>query len=79
LYVSKVAIFADCKICKFFQGIWEITPKVFSAEMKSKNAIYDKTNLFFQDYSLTPLFVQENYLTAVHGIAGNNRYENIQL
>ncbi|XP_059473115.1 replication factor C subunit 1 [Neocloeon triangulifer] len=57
---------------EFKLGIWDVTPKVFSAELSgnTKNAIYDKTNLFFQDYSLGPLFVQENYLSAVHGVEG---------
>ncbi|XP_065350449.1 replication factor C subunit 1 isoform X2 [Cloeon dipterum] len=67
---------------EFKIGIWDITPKVFSANMeeKSKNAIYDKTHLFFQDYSLGPLFVQENYLSAVHGVAnGADKIKKLQL
>lgn len=36
--------------------------KVFSAEEHKKMSMNDKTDLFFQDYSMGPLFVHENYL-----------------
>lgn len=36
--------------------------KVFSAEEQRKMSIQDRSDLFFHDYSLGPLFVQENYL-----------------
>lgn len=43
-------------------GPWEVVRKVFSAEEHAKMSIHDKADLFFQDYSMGPLFVQENYL-----------------
>lgn len=46
----------------FFQGPWEVVRKVFSAEEHKKMSLNDKADLFFQDYSMGPLFVQENYL-----------------
>ncbi|KAJ2943982.1 hypothetical protein O0L34_g8305 [Tuta absoluta] len=49
--------FKDLKL-----GPWEAVRKVFSAEDHKKMSINDKSDLFFYDYSLSPLFVQENYL-----------------
>ncbi|CAG9136425.1 unnamed protein product [Plutella xylostella] len=43
-------------------GPWEAIRKVFSAEDHKTMSIHDKSDLFFADYSLAPLFVQENYL-----------------
>ncbi|XP_061721064.1 replication factor C subunit 1 [Cydia pomonella] len=43
-------------------GPWEAIRKVFSAEEHKSMSIHDKSDLFFYDYSLAPLFVQENYL-----------------
>lgn len=42
-------------------GPWEVVRRVFSAEEHKGMSIHDKSNLFFQDYSFGPLFVQENY------------------
>ncbi|XP_030754846.1 replication factor C subunit 1 [Sitophilus oryzae] len=45
-------------------GPWDVVRKVFTtAENKDMN-IVDKSRLFFYDYSIGPLFVQENYLQA---------------
>uniref|UniRef100_A0A1A9ZHJ4 DNA replication factor RFC1 C-terminal domain-containing protein n=1 Tax=Glossina pallidipes TaxID=7398 RepID=A0A1A9ZHJ4_GLOPL len=41
---------------------WEVVPKVFSAEEHKTMSFNDKSDLFFHDYSLAPLFVQQNYL-----------------
>ncbi|KAI5635826.1 ATPase family associated with various cellular activities (AAA) domain-containing protein [Phthorimaea operculella] len=49
--------FKDLKL-----GPWEAVRKVFSAEDHKNMSINDKSDLFFYDYSLSPLFVQENYL-----------------
>jgi replication factor C subunit 1 len=38
---------------------------VFSAQDQKSMSLNDKSDLFFHDYSIGPLFVQENYL-AVH-------------
>ncbi|XP_067615846.1 replication factor C subunit 1 isoform X2 [Eurosta solidaginis] len=43
-------------------GPWEVVRKVFSAEEHKKMTLNEKFDLFFQDYSLGPLFVQHNYL-----------------
>lgn len=39
--------------------------KVFSAKEQEGMSLMDKSDLFFQDYSLGPLFTQENYLLQV--------------
>lgn len=46
-------------------GPWEVVRKVFSAEEHKSMSINDKSDLFFHDYSLGPLFVQQTYLTVV--------------
>ncbi|XP_038209178.1 replication factor C subunit 1 [Zerene cesonia] len=43
-------------------GPWEAIRKVFSAEEHKTMSLNDRSDLFFTDYSLAPLFVQENYL-----------------
>lgn len=43
-------------------GPWEVVRKVFSAEEHKHMSLNDKCDLFFQDYSMGPLFVQQNYL-----------------
>lgn len=44
-------------------GPWDVVRKVFSAEEHKTMSIHDKSDLFFHDYSLAPLFVQQNYLS----------------
>lgn len=46
-------------------GPWEVCRKVFSKEDHKTMSVADKSRLFFFDYSLAPLFVQENYLQVV--------------
>lgn len=36
--------------------------KIFSVEENQKMSMNEKSDLFFQDYSMGPLFVHENYL-----------------
>lgn len=43
-------------------GPWEVVRKVFSEEEHKTMSLGDKFRLFFYDYSIGPLFVQENYL-----------------
>lgn len=43
-------------------GPWEVVRKVFSAEEHKHMTLNDKSDLFFNDYSMGPLFVQQNYL-----------------
>ncbi|CAH0600208.1 unnamed protein product [Chrysodeixis includens] len=56
---------ADAKVARkdIKLGPWDVIDKVFSAEEHKTMSISDKCDLFFYDYSLGPLFVQENYLT----------------
>lgn len=52
-------------------GPWDVVRKVFSAEEHKSMNITDKCDLFFYDYNISPLFVQENYLAAVpHDVEG---------
>ena len=43
-------------------GPFDVVRKVFSASEQKDMSLFDKSDLFFQDYSLGPLFTQENYL-----------------
>ncbi|XP_060864496.1 replication factor C subunit 1 isoform X2 [Metopolophium dirhodum] len=53
-------------------GPWDVVRKVFSAEEHKSMNITDKCDLFFYDYNISPLFVQENYLAAVpHNVEGS--------
>ena len=46
-----------------FQGPFDVCRKVFvGGEETATMSIHDKSDLFFQDYSFGPLFVQENYI-----------------
>lgn len=52
-------------------GPFEVCRKVFSAgEETARMSLMDKSDLFFHDYSLAPLFVQENYLNVRPAAAG---------
>lgn len=44
-------------------GPFDVTRKIFSVDEHKHFSIDDKLSLFFHDYSMTPLFVQENYLS----------------
>lgn len=46
-------------------GPWDVVRKVFSAEEHKNMSIHDKSDLFFHDYNIAGLFVQENYLSVV--------------
>ena len=43
-------------------GPWDAVRKMFSAEDHKTMSLIDKSDLFFHDYNIMPLFVQENYL-----------------
>lgn len=49
-------------------GPWEVVRKVFSAEEHKNMTLNDKSDLFFHDYSLGPLFVQQNYLSVAPNV-----------
>ncbi|KAL7981688.1 hypothetical protein Chor_010883 [Crotalus horridus] len=54
-------------------GPFDVVRKVFAkAEEASHMSLIDKADLFFHDYSLGPLFVQENYVHVKPAAAGNN-------
>nr|CAD7577833.1 unnamed protein product [Timema californicum] len=53
-------------------GPWDVLRKVFSAEEHKKMSLQDRSDLFFQDYNIGPLFVQDNYLNVKpHAAKGN--------
>lgn len=41
---------------------FDVTGKLFSASSFRSSSMTDKIDLYFQDYSLIPLFIQENYI-----------------
>lgn len=47
------------------QGAWDVLRQVFSETDHKTMTIHDKMDLFFHDYSIAPLFVQENYLNVI--------------
>ncbi|XP_050532917.1 replication factor C subunit 1 isoform X2 [Daktulosphaira vitifoliae] len=52
-------------------GPWDVVRKVFSSEEHKTMSINDKCDLFFYDYNISPLFVQENYLSVIpHDVEG---------
>jgi replication factor C subunit 1 len=48
-----------------FQGPWDVVRMIFSEQDHKSMSIHDKCDLFFHDYNLTPLFVQECYLSVI--------------
>lgn len=46
-------------------GPWDVVRKVFSSEEHKNMSIHDKSDLFFHDYNIAGLFVQENYLSVL--------------
>lgn len=52
------------------QGPWDVCRKVFSSSEQKSMSLSDKSDLFFHDYSIGPLFVQENYLAVMPNAAG---------
>ena len=50
----------------FIQGPFDVCRKVFvGGEETNKMSIHDKSDLFFHDYNIGPLFVQENYVHVI--------------
>ncbi|XP_070613215.1 replication factor C subunit 1 [Erythrolamprus reginae] len=61
-------------------GPFDVVRKVFAkGEETSHMSLIDKADLFFHDYSLGPLFVQENYLHVKPAAAGNNLKKELLL
>lgn len=57
---NKKVVNKDMKL-----GPWDVVRKVFTESEHKNMNIHDKSGLFFHDYSIAPLFVQENYLSVV--------------
>ncbi|XP_054268631.1 replication factor C subunit 1 [Macrosteles quadrilineatus] len=78
LSVQKTSMANSSKHIKL--GPWDIVKKIFSEQDHQAMSIHDKCDLFFHDYNITPLFVQENYLNAVpHKPEGKNKIKKMQL
>lgn len=46
-------------------GPWDVVKKVLSFEENKNMSINEKSDLFFHDYNIASLFVQENYLSVM--------------
>ncbi|KAM4710072.1 replication factor C subunit 1 [Discoglossus pictus] len=61
-------------------GPFDVVRKVFSGgEETAHMTLIDKSDLFFHDYSLSPLFVQENYVHVKPAAAGGNLKKHLLL
>ncbi|KAE8629389.1 hypothetical protein XENTR_v10000472 [Xenopus tropicalis] len=61
-------------------GPFDVVRKVFSSgEETAHMTLIDKSDLFFHDYSLAPLFVQENYVHVKPAAAGGNMKKHLLL
>ena len=54
-------------------GPWDVCKKVFNKEDHRTMSFYDKSDLYFYDYNLAGLFVQENYLSSKPAAAGGDK------
>lgn len=52
------------------QSTFDVVRKVLSPDANENLGIHARTELFFQDYQMGPLFVQENYLHVKPNAAG---------
>ncbi|XP_038608447.1 replication factor C subunit 1 [Tachyglossus aculeatus] len=65
----------DIKLSPF-----DVARKVFAAgEETARMSLADKSDLFFHDYSIAPLFVQENYVHVKPAAAGGNIKKHLML
>ncbi|XP_048402000.1 replication factor C subunit 1 isoform X3 [Stegostoma tigrinum] len=61
-------------------GPFDVVRKVFATgEETAHMSLIDKSDLFFHDYSIAPLFVQENYLHMKPAAAGTNMKKHLML
>ncbi|CAO2639831.1 Replication factor C subunit 1 [Lemmus lemmus] len=61
-------------------GPFDVARKVFAAgEETAHMSLMDKSDLFFHDYSIAPLFVQENYLHVKPAAAGGDMKKHLML
>ncbi|XP_068241805.1 replication factor C subunit 1 [Palaemon carinicauda] len=78
LAVDEMKIEAEKAKKDFKMGPWDVCKKVFTESEHKKMSIYDKSDLFFHDYSIAPLFVQENYPKCVPHSAQGNRQKTLE-
>ncbi|CAL8333917.1 unnamed protein product [Lota lota] len=83
---DKVMSFDQCKADAagarkdMKMGPFDVCRKVFNAgEDAARMSFIDKSDLFFHDYSLAPLFVQENYVHVRPAAAGGNMKAHLVL
>ncbi|XP_041360939.1 replication factor C subunit 1-like isoform X2 [Gigantopelta aegis] len=60
-------------------GPFDVCRKVFASDESSKMTLNDKSDLFFHDYSIAPLFVQENYIYVNPFAARGNTSKHLSL
>nr|KAF6502290.1 replication factor C subunit 1 [Molossus molossus] len=61
-------------------GPFDVARKVFAAgEETAHMSLVDKSDLFFYDYSIAPLFVQENYIHVKPAAAGGDIKKHLML
>ena len=60
-------------------GPWDVCKKVFNKEDHKTMSFYDKSDLYFYDYNLAGLFVQENYLQSKPAAAGGDKKKLMEL
>ncbi|XP_062964123.1 replication factor C subunit 1 isoform X1 [Cynocephalus volans] len=61
-------------------GPFDVSRKVFAAgEETAHMSLVDKSDLFFHDYSIAPLFVQENYVHVKPVAAGGDMKKHLML
>ncbi|CAB4060962.1 RFC1 [Lepeophtheirus salmonis] len=60
-------------------GPWDVCKKVFSSQEQKSMSLYDKSDLFFYDFSIGPLFIQENYLSVTPDAANKDRKKTMEL
>ena len=60
-------------------GPWDVCKKVFNKEDHKTMLFSDKSNLYFYDYNLAGLFVQENYLQSKPAAAGGDKKKLMEL
>merc|ERR1719411_1867033 len=60
-------------------GPWDVCKKVFSEEDRKTMSFIDKSDLYFHDYNLSGLFVQENYLSSKPAAAGGDKKKMMEL
>lgn len=65
---EELKINADATKKDIKLGPWEVVRKVFSSDEHKTMSMQDKSDLFFYDYSMGPLFVQQNYLSVAPNV-----------